>query len=127
ILDSIQIHATKKIQIIRLVDDKVLYPDGTKILVLAEKNYPEIPVYIIIEPNSKEYEIISLKENIPRISKYKRQLTALIKKKNIIIGNEVIKSIIAQSHEDLLSKVENVLAWKIDINRIDSGNVLNVA
>ncbi len=127
ILDSVQIHATKKAAIKRIVNEDKVYPDGTKVLLLSEKNYPDIPVYIIIETDPKYYEIISLKEAIPRISKYPRQLSAIIKKKRILIGKDAIKSIIDQSHEDLLSKVENVLAWKIDMNRIDSGNVIKVA
>jgi len=86
-----------------------------------------IPVYIIIESDPKDYEIISIKETIPRISKYPRQLSVILKKKRILIGKDAIKSFIDQSHEDLLSKVENVLAWKIDMNRIDSGNIIKVA
>jgi len=127
ILDSVQIHATKKAAIKRIFDEDKIYPDGTKVLLLSEKNYPDIPVYIIIESDPKDYEIISLKETIPRISKYPRQLSVIIKKKRILIGKDAIKSFIDQSHEDLLSKVENVLAWKIDMNRIDSGNVIKVA
>ena len=127
ILDSVQIHATKKAAIKRIIDEDKIYPDGTKVLLLSEKNYPDIPVYIIIESDPKDYEIISLKETIPRISKYPRQLSVIIKKKRILIGKDAIKSFIDQSHEDLLSKVENVLAWKIDMNRIDSGNVIKVA
>lgn len=127
ILDSVQIHATKKAAIKRIFDEDKIYPDGTKVLLLSEKNYPDLPVYIIIESDPKDYEIISLKETIPRISKYPRQLSVIIKKKRILIGKDAIKSFIDQSHEDLLSKVENVLAWKIDMNRIDSGNVIKVA
>ncbi len=127
ILDSVQIHTTKKAAIKRIIDEDKVYPDGTKVLLLSEKNYPDIPVYIIIESDPKDYEIISLKETIPRISKYPRQLSVIIKKKRILIGKDAIKSFIDQSHEDLLSKVENVLAWKIDMNRIDSGNIIKVA
>ncbi|HQW71496.1 MAG: peptidoglycan DD-metalloendopeptidase family protein [Saprospiraceae bacterium] len=127
ILDSVQIHATKKAAIKRIIDEDKIYPDGTKVLLLSEKNYPDIPVYIIIESDPKDYEIISIKETIPRISKYPRQLSVILKKKRILIGKDAIKSFIDQSHEDLLSKVENVLAWKIDMNRIDSGNIIKVA
>ena len=127
ILDSVQIHTTKKAAIKRIIDEDKIYPDGTKVLLLSEKNYPDIPVYIIIESDPKDYEIISIKETIPRISKYPRQLSVILKKKRILIGKDAIKSFIDQSHEDLLSKVENVLAWKIDMNRIDSGNIIKVA
>lgn len=127
ILDSVKVHKTKKIQIASLFDSNKYFEDGSKILILAEHEFPEIPVYIIIEPSAKEYQIISLKDNLPRLSSFKRQLSSKIVRKNILIGDNVIESFKGQVHEDLLSKVENVLVWKTDINRLDSGNIIKVA
>lgn len=124
VLDSIKLHQSLKTRIAALFPDGLICPEGTKILILAEKEYPDIPVYIIMENEPASYEIISLKEEIPRYSKYKRQLSRKITKTEITITGDAFRSIVSRSDEELFGKIERVLTWKTDINRLEPGDII---
>lgn len=127
LLDSTNIHPNKKQQIAKLFDRHVVFPDGTKFITLFESTYPDIPAYLIIEPNPVKYFIINMKESIPSLNAYNRTLNKEFTIDSILIGSNPLLAFTKLNNPDLAAKVDAIMVWKKDISKLDSGDVIRIA